>query len=181
MRRPRGWRGARSQGTAPPSGAGGERKGRGDHPPGRRAALESSRGPKIPQERLSLRPAGEVGVLSTGRGATTSQNGATSDGGPHTGGGAAHLRSYLSGAGGGGARLPDGGETKRLRPALGCRAPSMARTILHAVPDPGLPAPSAGREDGTCCPRPAAPRQAPQPVARRSAAAAAPAGWEAPC
>lgn len=172
VRRPRGWRGARSQGTAPPSGS---RVGRGRgeatiHQAGERRR-EFQGGRKFLRNG-SLRPAGEVGVLSTGRGGSyhlPEREQRLTVGGPDTGEGQP-TSGVTSAAGGGGARLPGRGTGRRGsgRPwgaePPAWREPSSTRSRIpaSACPSPGRP------EDGTCCPRPAASQRPPAPWLRVS-------------
>ena len=150
---------------------GGEKKGRGYHPPGRRAALRVPGGPKIPQERLAEACGRSWGAQHWQGGSyhLPEREQGLRVGGPYTGEGRP-TSGVTSAAGGGGARLPGRGTGRRGSgqpwgaepPAW--REPSSTRSLIpaSACPSPGRP------EDGTCCPRPAASQRPPAPWVRVS-------------
>ena len=93
---------------------GGEKKGRGYHPPGRRAALRVPGGPKIPQERLAEACGRSWGAQHWQGGSyhLPEREQGLRVGGPDTGEGRP-TSGVTSAAGGGGARLPGRGTGRR--------------------------------------------------------------------
>ena len=193
VRRPRGWRVARSQGRE----RDGERKGGAYRPPGQRAALRVPGGPKTPQERIAEACGRSWGVLSAGQGAaTTSQNREE------------HLRVGSTNTVEGPARrapptsrplapgpseLPqrlgaekrgcqDEVQDKEAQPGPGAQSPQHGENHLPRGPWSGLlPAPPpCGQDDGTCCPRPGPPHKG-LPLHGAASAVAPGPGWAAPC